>query len=313
MSKFSNILKMIILLKSRGKMKAKELSEVLEVDERQIRKYRDDLEMAGVHIESLRGIDGGYVIKGFDHLMNLDISEDELFALNLENTQLKDAGFIYYNELSFLIDKLNSLKKEYKTEENQIQYFVKSTPEINSDNERKKGLDINYSIITRSKIRIKYFSLSSGEKIRIIHPYAVISYKNSLYVVSYCENKKEIRDFKISRIREYEVLDDKFVFKKDFSLKNYMKNKFGIYRDGIMNVKLLIYKPMSYIVSEKVWVPDQKIIWNEDESIIFEAVMSGKTEIVSWILSMGSKVKVIEPQELKEEVKKEAEKLIKYY
>lgn len=144
MSKFSNILKMIILLKSRGKMKAKELSEELEVDERQIRKYRDDLEMAGVHIESLRGIDGGYIINGFDHLMNLDIKEEELFALNLANTQLKDAGFIYYNELSFLIDKLNSLKKEYKTEENQIQYFVKSTPEITSHNERKKGADCKY-------------------------------------------------------------------------------------------------------------------------------------------------------------------------
>jgi predicted DNA-binding transcriptional regulator YafY len=70
---------------------------------------------------------------------------------------------------------------------------------------------------------------------------------------------------------------------------------------------------MSYIVSEKIWVENQKIIWNDDESIIFEAIMSGKTEIVSWILSMGSNAKVLGPGELKKTIKEEIDKIIKYY
>jgi predicted DNA-binding transcriptional regulator YafY len=70
---------------------------------------------------------------------------------------------------------------------------------------------------------------------------------------------------------------------------------------------------MSYIVSEKIWVENQKIIWNDDESITFEAIMSGKTEIVSWILSMGSNVKVLGPGELKKTIKEEIDKMQKYY
>lgn len=43
MSQVGNALNMLILLKSRGKMKAKELADILEVKERTIRRYKEDL------------------------------------------------------------------------------------------------------------------------------------------------------------------------------------------------------------------------------------------------------------------------------
>jgi predicted DNA-binding transcriptional regulator YafY len=96
MSKFSNLLSMIILLKSKGKIKVRELSEKLEVDERMIRKYREDLEKAGVYIESVSGSNGGYTLKGYDHLLNLNLDKDELFTMQLAKEQLKKMEFIYY-------------------------------------------------------------------------------------------------------------------------------------------------------------------------------------------------------------------------
>ncbi|SCB95878.1 Uncharacterized protein BC05F1_00966 [Bacillus wiedmannii] len=47
MSKLSNCLYMIELLHARGKMRISELAELLEVKERMVRIYRDDIEMAG--------------------------------------------------------------------------------------------------------------------------------------------------------------------------------------------------------------------------------------------------------------------------
>ncbi|NLZ49837.1 MAG: WYL domain-containing protein [Clostridiales bacterium] len=88
---------------------------------------------------------------------------------------------------------------------------------------------------------------------------------------------------------------------------------FGITCRIQVKLKLRIEKPLSYIVSEKLWVENQKISWNEDESIIFEAEMQGKTEIISWILSMGSKVTIIEPEELKNEIKEEVMKMQAIY
>ncbi|AYD40181.1 transcriptional regulator [Clostridium fermenticellae] len=311
MSKFSNLLDMIILLKSRGKMKCKDIAEELEVDERQIRKYKQDLELAGVNIASVTGVDGGYSIEGYDYLLNLNISDEDLAILNLVNLQLKSMNFLYCKEFNNLMDKMNVISKS--NSKNCARYFQKSARENVDVKDKKKVLDINYSVITKRKVEIKYFSLSSGLSIRIVHPYVIMSYKNSLYMIAFCEKRKEVRDFKISRIKEYRILDSKFQMDKNFSLKKYMKDSIGIYRDSKLNVKLHIYKPMSYIISEKTWVENQKITWNDDESIIFKASMSGKTEIVSWILSMGGNVKVIEPEELKIAIKEEIDKIQKYY
>lgn len=311
MSKFSNLLDMIILLKSRGKMKCRDIAEELEVDERQIRKYKQDLELAGVNITSVTGVDGGYSIDGYDYLLNLNISDEDLAVLNLANLQLKSMNFSYCKEFNNLMDKMNVANKSNNN--SCTQYFQKSARENIDVKDKKKTLDINYSVITKRKVEIEYFSLSSGLSSRTVHPYAIVSYKNSLYMIAFCEKRKEVRDFKISRIREYRVLDSKFQMDKNFSLKKYMEDSIGIYRGSKLNIRLHIYNPMSYIISEKTWVENQKIIWNDDESIIFEAAMSGKTEIISWILGMGSNVEILEPEELKTAIKEEIDKMKKYY
>ncbi|MDF2883916.1 MAG: Helix-turn-helix, type 11 domain protein [Clostridiaceae bacterium] len=61
MSKIGNACNMIKLLAENGKMSCKELADKLEVSERMIRKYIQDLEQAGIYIDSMRGRGGGYV------------------------------------------------------------------------------------------------------------------------------------------------------------------------------------------------------------------------------------------------------------
>ena len=93
-----------------------------------------------------------------------------------------------------------------------------------------------------------------------------------------------------------------------------MSNNFGIYQDEEIELKLLIKYPMAQIVKEKVWVKNQIITENRDEnSILFQAKMKGKVEIKSWILSMGSSVEVLEPETLRNELKKELEEMMKNY
>lgn len=310
MSKFSNVLKMIILLKSRGKMKGRELAEKLEVDERMIRKYRNDIEMAGVNIMSYAGNNGGYSIEGYDYLVDSNFSEDENVALGLAEQQLKQDNFMYYKEFKQIVDKINAVeKKDYQAISNP-QYLVKGIRTFNDNVERKKCLDINAAIILKQKIKMKYFSLSSGESERIVQPYAIISYKGATYFVAYCEKRCKVIEFKSIRVKEYSILKEKYEVPKDFSLKEYMRNSIGLYGGPMLDVKLIIEKPMSYIVSEKIWSDNQKIVWNKDESINFEAEMRGKTEIISWILSMGNTVKIIGPESLKNEISEKLKRML---
>jgi predicted DNA-binding transcriptional regulator YafY len=63
MSKLSNTLTMLQLLSSGRKYSIKELSETLEVTPRMIRVYKEDLEKAGIFIDTIMGPYGGYVLK----------------------------------------------------------------------------------------------------------------------------------------------------------------------------------------------------------------------------------------------------------
>ncbi|MDD2490025.1 MAG: WYL domain-containing protein [Bacilli bacterium] len=62
MSKISNVLTMIELLSIGKKYSIQELSEKLEVSPRMIRIYKDEIEMAGIYIDTIKGPYGGYVL-----------------------------------------------------------------------------------------------------------------------------------------------------------------------------------------------------------------------------------------------------------
>ena len=62
MSKLSNAITLLRLLQNGKKYSIKELAIKLEVSPRMIREYKNELELAGIFIESLRGPYGGYYL-----------------------------------------------------------------------------------------------------------------------------------------------------------------------------------------------------------------------------------------------------------
>ena len=53
MSKLSNILVLLQILQNKRKYSIKELSEKLEVTPRMVRKYKEELEYAGIYIDTM--------------------------------------------------------------------------------------------------------------------------------------------------------------------------------------------------------------------------------------------------------------------
>lgn len=95
MSKISNVLTMIELLSSGRKYSIAELSEKLEVTPRMIRVYKDEIEKAGIYIDSIKGPYGGYVLnqnvnvpKRFITPTEINIRNKDFF--NLINKAIKE-------------------------------------------------------------------------------------------------------------------------------------------------------------------------------------------------------------------------------
>lgn len=294
-------------------MTVKELSEELEIGTRQVERYKGYLDEAGINIKTIPGKYGGYVFEDIEYLSGLNLTDGEFLALQSAEQQLKHDEFVYLTEFKALVNKVCAVKRDSAIKP--TDYFIKHRS-ANSyfEKEKKIWLHINSAIITSKKIKIVYESLKKEAVERVVRPYAIFQYDGSLYLVGFCEHRRQIRQFKLSRISKYEIIGEKFEKDKSFKLQEYMSNNFGIYQDEEIELKLLIRYPMAQIVKEKVWVSNQIISESEEkDSILFKAKMKGKIEIKSWILSMGRDVEVLEPEFLRDEIKKELEGMMKNY
>ena len=80
MSKVANMLNLLQMLKDGQLHSIKELAEKLEVSERMIRQYKQELEQAGIYIRSITGKYGGYQLEqDNDFIQIMQVQKEEMY------------------------------------------------------------------------------------------------------------------------------------------------------------------------------------------------------------------------------------------
>jgi len=199
MSKISNVITMMELLQSGRKYSIKELSEKLEVSERMIRCYKEDLEKAGIYIDTIMGPYGGYVL---NQKVRIPVRKFKMEDSKLLDKYIKNEKDIEKkNKLIMLQDKIKGV------------YIgsVQEREELNLKDETLKKFNIlTRAIKERRKVKILYYSYGKGENERVIDPAEMFLFQDGWYVAAFCETKKDIRHFELKRIRKYELLEEKY-------------------------------------------------------------------------------------------------------
>lgn len=209
MSKVANMLNMIAILKDGKVHNMKEIAEQIEVSPRMIKQYKNELEQAGIYIDSRRGIYGGYSLN--DELNNIDVG-----LTSQELTKLKEMEVYFSEKEDFkeIIEKIyNSYIKNIDTINSKKINRIIETGKLNL---KDIYINIRKAINLRNKVYINYFSNESGVSERVIHPAEMFYYLNDWYVAAFCEKKNAIRLFKLNNILKYEVLDEKY---ENFEIK----------------------------------------------------------------------------------------------
>ncbi len=106
MSKISNVLTMIEYLSSGKKFSIQELAERLEVSPRMIRVYKEEIEKAGIDIETIKGPYGGYVLnqnvrvpRRFILPKEIEIQDKEIFrSINRAIKEERKCRIEYYSK-----------------------------------------------------------------------------------------------------------------------------------------------------------------------------------------------------------------------
>ena len=214
-----------------------------------------------------------------------------------------------HHAISF-IDKIvdNSASLNKKQFEKLSGHFKQVNAVGGEDNvDEKTEMIIQNAIDNRNKLDIEYYSFSSDESTkRIIHPYGLVMLDSYLGVEAYCELRKEVRRFRVSRIRKIKVLDDHY--DEDIPQEN-RKAFISMSGDDAEEIELLFLGESIRYVKEYEAKKAMRLEERAD-GLHFYQKSAVTPDVLRWIRGFGPEIKVISPEWLKKQLRDEAKKVL---
>ena len=175
--------------------------------------------------------------------------------------------------------------------------------------------DVSKAVLRSVEIHFKYRKLRGRDyELRLLQPYHLACLENQWYVFGHDLEREQLRTFALPRMRDVRLTTTRFRRPADFSIGKLLRGSFGAH-SGKKNYQIrLEFDPFAgRLVAERTWHESQRIRTKRDGSIVLELELTGLEEIERWILSWGSHVRVLAPEELAQQVRGEANAIGKIY
>jgi len=171
------------------------------------------------------------------------------------------------------------------------------------------------------ELRIDYqrYESEQEEHLQTLHiqPYALKVFNRRWYLLGFIKEKDGLRTIALDRILALKVLTKSFTLPEDFDARKYFANVIGIFVNNdlpVTKVKILTYGILAdYLRSTPLHKSQSEGKSKHGEFAEFTYKLCITPELVSQLLAMGDKVEVLEPQELREEMKKRIYGMFNFY
>ena len=150
-----------------------------------------------------------------------------------------------------------------------------------------------------------------------IQPYALKVFNRRWYLLGYIKEKRALRTIALDRILYMKVLSTSFELPEDFDARKYFANVVGIFVNNdqpVMKVMIRAYGTQAeYLRSTPLHKSQSEGRSKYCEFAEFTYRICLTPELVSQLLAMGEKIEVLEPEELRKEMKKRINNMINLY
>ncbi|GAB4559006.1 MAG: WYL domain-containing protein [Anaerolineae bacterium] len=293
----------------------RDLAERFEISERMIQKdlevIRHGLKLSLVHSPE------GYYFEEMPQLPALQYTFSEALALLLGVQAARQVSGVGSVELAAAVARLEAL---FPPEFTPLLRQIRKEPVMAVQREHRQEMLmlLHQALIQGRKVRIVYETRSRGGEIteRVVRPYYIMPYVRSWQLIAYCEWREDELMFKVDRIREATLLDERYQIPDDFDLEAYLGSTWGIMRGEAgepVDVVLRFEQEAGSWVSEEYWHPSQQVEEQPDGSVLFRLHVAVTPELVNWLLYYGRRVEVLEPPELRERVVEEHRRAAEMY
>ena len=293
----SRLFRILYYVLEKGKVTANELSEKFEVSVRTIYRDIDVISSAGIPIYATQGKGGGIEIADDFVLKKSLLSEKEQEQILVALKGLEGINKQYENEL---LTKLSAFFKIKNT--NWIEVDFTNWQRGNEYDELFNY--IKSAIINKNIIRFTYFSSNEKETSREVKPIRLLFKGWDWYVYTFCLLRNEFRYFKLSRIRDLKILDENF----EDSYEDVVLIKKMEYKDTV-HVKLKFDRKVAFRVYDEMG----DIKEDEEGNLYAEIELPNDYNLYNYIFSFGESVEVLEPIEIRNNIRDMTNKMSRIY
>jgi predicted DNA-binding transcriptional regulator YafY len=308
------------LVTSRHGKSVADLAKDFDCHKRTVYRDLEALEAAGfpLYTESVNGRNLWLLMDSARNPMPVPFSLPELMALYFGRDTLKVLkGTVFHDSLEDLFQKIEATlppesKKYLKNVEKSLK--VGSMPHKPNPKFDKIIDRIKEAVISKRVIDIVYYTMSrKKETRRKVEPYKLWFLDGTFYLIGHCKWIKGIRIFAVDRIKMLALTDEKFEVPDDFDIDDFMGSSFGAFQGQPEKVRILFSADIAGYIKEKIWHESQKLHDNPDGSVLFEADVACTKDFKAWIMRWGAGAIVLEPEELRSEIRAETLEMLAVY
>lgn len=313
MNRAAACIKLIQILSVRNDyVSTEELADILETNPRNIREYIKELEVAGYTLESMKGLYGGYRLDKSCLLPSLKLTKDDKKVISSGlDYLLQKKEFLDYNQFQAVLGRMLA-SVERTNEVTPITMIDRFPLQMDKMELEKRYQVLNECIDSQIKCEITYRSASNKERIHTIHPYKLFVYNGTWFILGYNESISNFGYFKLNRIVDIYKTRSRFTILKSYNESDYLDG-FGMTKNGEYYKVKLEFTNLNMAISERIYGRHQVVKEIDESHTLFEAEMQNKDMIASFVMSFGKNCKVIEPQWLKDKIKRHYLDAIKLY
>lgn len=296
----NRLLEIVYILFEKKIVTAKELSEHFEVSQRTIYRDVDALSAAGIPIYANKGKGGGISLLDNFVIKKSMLSEKEQIDIL---ASLHGMKALNVPDVEPVLKKLATMFD--KNDANWIDVDF-SHWGSNSDEKEKFNL-LKAAILNKNRVEFDYYS-SYGEKTkRSVEPLKLLFKGQAWYAYGFCTVKSDYRMFRVTRIKNLVLLNEKFI-------RNTPKDILTESHETTIKIIKLVMKissSMAYRVYDEF--EQKSIAKTADGSFIATLNLPEDEWVYGYILSFGDYGEVLEPEHVREMIKRKLENSLQKY
>jgi predicted DNA-binding transcriptional regulator YafY len=219
MRKADKLFQLTNLIRAKQPITADEIANELGVSVRSVYRYIDDLSLSGIPIFGTTGL--GYQLDEDYELPPLNLSEKELESLLLGMKMVTAwSGIELSGAAKSLTAKIQAVLPKDMIDDYSDVVFAPDF--VHNKQQKRLWEDTHHAIKKLNPIKIQYNSLDEVNSERILYPLGLVYWGSKWTLAAWCTKRDDFRSFRIDRILELDVLEDKFELTEKVNLQAFL-------------------------------------------------------------------------------------------